>query len=377
MSDCQIEAACCTADRHILSAMPTPTYAPANQPSHDSPGNVQPTAGQVERHLTRSGRRIYRIPIEVFPQFYGNAYLICGGSHRILVDCGSGQRSSNAALDKGLATIRDEFGEDVSWKDLGTVLITHGHIDHIGGLNWLLERTDATLGIHVLDRRILSNYEERMVVASAQVEIFLEGSGVSPERSTQYLEMYRMMKQLFQSRPADFWFEEGPLLNGELEAFHVPGHCPGQVCLQVDDVLLTADHLLPDITPHLSPEVITLNTGVGHYLDSLRKIETLTDIQLGLGGHGGPIADIHRRIEEIRESHARRHTLVLETCATPKSVREISRRIFGPVRSYHILLAILEAGAHVEYLYQRGELIAVNLDEIEAEPHPVIRYRRA
>ena len=41
-----------------------------------------------------------------------------------------------------------------------------------------------------------------------------------------------------------------------------------------------------------------------------------------------------------------------------------------------MLLALEEAGAHVEYLYQRGEVVAANLDEIEKDDSPVIRYIR-
>jgi len=67
---------------------------------------------------------------------------------------------------------------------------------------------------------------------------------------------------------------------------------------------------------------------------------------------------------------------VLDICRQPKSTAEISRELFGQVSSYHVLLALEEAGAHVEYLYQRGELIAANLEEIEKAAQPVIRYRR-
>ena len=36
-----------------------------------------------------------------------------------------------------------------------------------------------------------------------------------------------------------------------------------------------------------------------------------------------------------------------------------------------------EAGAHVEYLYNRGELVADNVDDLRNNDDPVIRYRRA
>jgi hypothetical protein len=41
------------------------------------------------------------------------------------------------------------------------------------------------------------------------------------------------------------------------------------------------------------------------------------------------------------------------------------------------LLALEEAGAHVEFLYERGDLAVVNLDEVEREINPPLRFVRA
>ena len=55
---------------------------------------------------------------------------------------------------------------------------------------------------------------------------------------------------------------------------------------------------------------------------------------------------------------------------------DISQALFGEVHGYNVLLALEEAGAHVEYLYQRGQLGIENLDELESSPEPApIRYR--
>jgi hypothetical protein len=86
--------------------------------------------------------------------------------------------------------------------------------------------------------------------------------------------------------------------------------------------------------------------------------------------------DVYGRIGAIRRSHEERLNKVLDICAEPRSVAEISRQLFGSVKSYHVLLALEEAGAHVEYLYERGELAAENLEEIEQGRTPVIRYQK-
>ena len=57
----------------------------------------------------------------------------------------------------------------------------------------------------------------------------------------------------------------------------------------------------------------------------------------------------------------------------------MSRALFGERSGYTRLLALEEAGAHVEYLFQRGELGIANVEEVAAQPepgHPVPDPRR-
>ncbi len=68
---------------------------------------------------------------------------------------------------------------------------------------------------------------------------------------------------------------------------------------------------------------------------------------------------------------------MLDLCATPSTIQDVSHNLFGVVTGYNMLLALEETGAHIEYLYQRGELAVANLEEVERAQHPVVRYHRA
>ncbi|MCP4422687.1 MAG: MBL fold metallo-hydrolase [Chloroflexi bacterium] len=332
---------------------------------------------QSQKFTTGNGRHIYTFPIQTFPSLVNNIYIISDGNQLILVDCGSGFDQANDQLSAGFTAVSQKFNEAISLEAINHILITHGHIDHFGGLPYVRQFTAAPIGIHILDRRVLSNHEERAIFASNRLETFLEEAGVSEKRRQELMQVYLFAKQYYKSTPTQFLLEEGTPTVGDIEVFHVPGHCPGQVCLRVDDVLLTADHILSRITPHQAPESITNNMGLGHYLDSLTKIEKVAGIRLALGGHEDPMEDVYDRVQAIKQSHDSRLNKILEICHQPKSLADISRDLFGKVNSYHVLLALEETGAHVEYLYQRGELIAANLDEIENTQHPIIKYQKA
>jgi glyoxylase-like metal-dependent hydrolase (beta-lactamase superfamily II) len=330
---------------------------------------------QAASFPTAGGRTIYSFPVTAFPGLVANIYLVDNGGELILVDCGSGMEQSNRELLAGFDALRGQFAFHFTLADVDRIVITHGHIDHFGGLPFVREHTQAPVGVHILDRRVLSHYEERVVVAARRLASYLTGAGVTPAHRDNLMSMYLFAKGVYRSTPVQFLLSEGELLAG-IEVHHVPGHCPGQVCLRVDDVLLTADHVLAQTTPHQAPESITLYTGLGHYLESLAAIRKLEGIRLALGGHEAPMDDLRGRIDAITALHEARLNRVLELCSAPCAIADISKGLFGAVKSYHVLLALEETGAHVEYLYQRGELLAANLDEVEREENPVLLYRR-
>lgn len=328
----------------------------------------------VGRYVTASGIEVIKLPVWAFPNHVTNCYLVLEDA-LTLIDCSSAIGDANNSLERCFDKARSEFGIYVGLKDVDRLIITHGHIDHFGGANHVLETSGASIAIHSLDVSTLQNFEERRIVAAKDLQIFLERSGLSTESVASMLKMNHWSKGLFRPVQVTTVLEEGPLHDSPFTIFHAPGHCPGQVCIQLDDILFTADHVLDKITPHQSPEFITRNMGLGHYFDALQKIRGIEGVRLGLGGHMGDIPDVAQRIDETVAFHQARLDKTLAICKTARTVSEISFELFGQRESYHVLLAILETGAHVEYLYERGMLEVVNHEAIEHSSNPVLQYQ--
>ncbi|MEO8451866.1 MAG: MBL fold metallo-hydrolase [Gemmatimonadota bacterium] len=329
----------------------------------------------VARFETSTGVTIYRLSCQAFPGLIAHTYLLLGAGPVTLVDTGSGYADSTPQLLRGLETVREEFGESVRQSDIRRIIITHGHLDHFGGLAQVQRPIQAEVGIHELDRWVLTAYEERLVVATKALRFFFQRAGVAPKQQAALMELYTVAKKHVRSVRVDFTIADGQQLDG-LTFIHTPGHCPGQVCIQIGDVMLSADHVLPRTTPHQSPESITASTGLRHYLDALTKIGRVEGVRLALGGHEDPFGDFQARVAAIRVDHERKLERVLGVLrgGEPLSILGVTERMYPAVTGWNVLLALEEVGAHVEYLYESGALRVVNLDEVEKEENPTLEF---
>ena len=332
---------------------------------------------EVASYKSSTGVRIYSIACDAFPGLVANIYLLLEAGPPTLVDTGSGFGDANKQLLAGLEKIRADFDEPIALSDIRRIVLTHGHIDHIGGLTYLHRKLPKVeIAIHELDLRILTNYEERVAVAKKTFRAFLQQAGVEKDLLPAFMDIYGYSKKNVNSLPVTHPLVDGQELDG-LRFIHTPGHCPGQVCIGLGNVVLSADHILPEITPHQAPESIMPYTGLGHYLESLDKMAHTGGFDLGLGGHGPPIREFYKRVAEIRESHVRKLdkiSVIIRDSPEPLTTSQISKQLYTHVMGFHTLLALEEVAAHVEYLYQHGKLAIANLDQYQSEDNPAIRY---
>jgi glyoxylase-like metal-dependent hydrolase (beta-lactamase superfamily II) len=318
---------------------------------------------------TSGGAKIHRLPLEVFPNFWGYVYVVQKDSYCVLIDVGSGTDTSHENLLTGL----EQAGFQPS--DLTHILLTHAHIDHFGGLSKLRPITNAKIGVHELDVQTVAHHEARLALIGRRLASFLAETGLSEETREQVLSIYRFSKAIYHSVAADFTYEAIDMRLGAFEFIHLPGHCPGHVAIRVDDVIFCGDMVVEGVTPHLSPESINPYIGLDHYLESLSRLQHWAkDARLTLNGHDDVITNLPAHIESTKLNILRRMSKAIAALHESLTIEEVCRAVYGEMNGYNQLLVIEKTGAYVEYFYEHGMIEITNSQDLE-RGSPA-RYRR-
>lgn len=181
-----------------------------------------------------------------------NTYLIDGPT-RILIDPGHIRLFD--PVQRGLANL------GLTVDDIGLVVCTHAHPDHIEAVQ-LFKDTTALIAIHEREWQLVKEMEKHL-----SVSIGVDLEAISP----------------------DFFLKEGDLSVQTLsfKVFHSPGHSPGSATLYWVDqkVLFTGDVIFKESVGRTD-----LPGGNGSALkESIRQLQTL-DVEWLLSGHGEVVA---------------------------------------------------------------------------------------
>jgi glyoxylase-like metal-dependent hydrolase (beta-lactamase superfamily II) len=296
-----------------------------------------------------------------------NVFLLEDGDGATLVDCGI--HFPDDDRDHGWLDLLDALkGAGVEPSAITRVIVTHHHIDHYGLAGRVIDETGAKLWMHEHANHELDLYrnpEERVErLAQMLADHGVEKSEI--DELTAFEDWRRFISRIVE---ADTWLkgDESLTVGGrEWQVVFTPGHAWSHICLWAPEekILISGDHLLPTITPHIDFERVGGADPLGDFLDALGKVEGL-DPGLVLPGHGHPFTEGAERARVVARHHDRRLGSILQVIRRePHTVNYITEEIWGEdLLNFQRRLALGEALAHVAYLRRRGEIERVETDE--------------
>jgi glyoxylase-like metal-dependent hydrolase (beta-lactamase superfamily II) len=315
----------------------------------------------MEQLVTKHAHEIaqIRLPMAGNPMKYVNAYALREDDGLTLVDCGWKADDVRAALDAGLAQI------GASLADVRRLLVTHAHFDHYGLAATLRRAGVPALYLHAADDDFAHRMLEDPIATDRIADEWIARNGFRAAGSLEDDVHYHRSEYAEPThRVADGeWI-------GRLRAVHTPGHTPGHLCF-VDEpsgAMLTGDHVLARVTPHVGTWFEPSHDQLGDYVASLKRVATMGATG-AFPAHGEPFDDLAGRANELLAHHdERERQIVLAFGGAPRNATEIANAIgwtrretpFAQLEEAHQQFAVAETIAHLEHLRARDYVRATD-----------------
>ncbi|HMF55968.1 MAG TPA: MBL fold metallo-hydrolase, partial [Pyrinomonadaceae bacterium] len=256
------------------------------------------------------------------PATHTNAYIVYGAREMIVFDPGSPYEDEQQAL----AACVDDL------KSVGRrvreIILTHLHPDHIGGVEKLLEHLDADVKV-AAHRRTAEALEGKI-----RVDRFIEdGDSIALDGEPQI----------------------------HLRAMHTPGHARGHLCFHEErtGILITGDNIVGLGSVLIDPP----EGNMRDYLNTLKRMRSLSGLTVLFGGHGPAIGSPYTKIDEYISHRLEREGKILNAVREgAETLREMVERVYTDVSPKAHAMAERAVLAHLEKL-EEDNLVARVGDE--------------
>jgi glyoxylase-like metal-dependent hydrolase (beta-lactamase superfamily II) len=300
---------------------------------------------------------IFRISVPTpYPVGPVNCYLIAGQGP-VLIDTGPATVEAEQSLRQGLATL------DIDPARLASIVLTHHHPDHAGGLGWLATTTPAPVIGHPLNDRWLLGDPVENTRRAAFFASLNRYYGLSDQEAAMLQQWAAGYDRPLAPRPLDMPVREGARLELGVATWQVletPGHAGTSISLlRADGVAIVGDTLLDRISSNALPEPspVGMEARVSTMLAYRRSLRRLADLPLTtlLAGHGLPFSGhralIERRLDAQQE-RAQRLLAGLESGHT--TVAALTRMLFPALPDSQLFLGLSEVLGHLDILEDQG-----------------------
>jgi glyoxylase-like metal-dependent hydrolase (beta-lactamase superfamily II) len=295
-----------------------------------------------------------------------NVYLI-EDEPLTLVDAGPNSGTSFDELQRGIVALGHRL------EDIELVILTHQHIDHLGLVSLVAAHSGAEVAAIDVAVPFVENFSAEAQADDDFARETMLRHGI-PEDVVSALSSVSQAFRAWGARAdvtrvlhdgAEMGFRDRTL-----HVHHRPGHSPTDTVFHDRErrILIAADHLLGHIS---SNPLITRppEGGSGErpqalvtYLDSLRATREM-DVELVLPGHGDPVTDHRRLIDDRFALHRRRADKIARLLAErPRSAYEVAQALWGNIAVTQAYLTLSEVLGHVDLLLNDGRVREIKRD---------------
>ncbi|MFM1791390.1 MAG: hypothetical protein RLZZ526_1717 [Actinomycetota bacterium] len=332
----------------------------------ETPRPVKSEQLQATDEITEVAPGIFRtqLPANITGLGHVNMYVMEDERGVAVVDPGMPTKESWTAVNERLRQM------GIPIRRVHSVIVTHSHPDHYGGA----ERIRNESGADIITHRLFRTFYDPTEPPDLSVEeaaTFMRSPFYPPPWGGEPMKMEfsrrlkftvaRRFPRLLRAPTPTVRVSEADRVSfarREWIPVHTPGHTADHLCLFDPETgtLLSGDHVLPTITPHISGltahgDPLTL------FFESLDKIGAFaSDVKVSLPAHGTPFTNTGERVQQIKDHHHERLQKIRDISINydrPASVNEFARHLFSPRAQGS--MADSEAYAHLEHLRILGD----------------------
>lgn len=293
------------------------------------------------------------------------------GEPLTLVDTGPLTRKTMAALEAALAR------HGCAPRHLERILLTHGHVDHVGLAADLAAASGAQVVSHPWNVPALEGDPGEREGRVAFYARILRRAGVPGSIEQAVAQATAAMDGFMRPVVVDATVDEGDVLRLaglEWQVLHTPGHAGGLICLYepAGRTLLSSDHLLAGISsnPVVEPPPPGRHErllSLAVYQDSLQRVAAM-DVARALPSHGPAIDDVSGLVARRLAFHRSRVADVVGALqAGARTTWDVTQALFPGRTPLDTFLAVSEVIGHLDLLEREGRIAGDDEDGNEDE----------
>jgi len=284
-----------------------------------------------------------------------NSYLLKGQDGWTVIDAGPDLPGCREKWETALDDL------DIQYSDIKHILITHGHIDHVGLAGWLQEQSGASVIMSETEYLDAFYPDEGGQIGSTFFREGMLSLGITAAETDKLTPILRFATEIPEPWPKVEFLQENSLVLGDRtwEVVLTTGHTNDHICLfnREEGLLLSGDQILPTISTVIQFPTSDSDNPLGQYLHSLTRLQQLNPARI-MPAHGEPFNDLNARVDQLFQHHQERLQLIIESVSDqPCGARSIVNQLFGSeLDVFNLFLATGEITAHLLFMHSQGKV---------------------